>query len=191
MRAGGTSAGIAVRKAVPGEVAEDAVHARGAPRVERGLPEQLVRGGDVDRTGQLPRGRERVREEALGEVGQAHVDPAVHPLPVVRVVAAVGVLQGDRLLGEVGRAPAHGPLPAVARHVPRGKEPAQAITVAARQRVMIRSHAPPPVHEPRVAVRARDVAEDLVVRAVLRDDEDHVLHPPAQPLEDGGTRARV
>ena len=189
------------RRAVQRLVDEEAVVAHAAAGAEHGVPDvagAFLAVGAVEldlvaHAGQQIRIQrvDRVDRVALGRRRQRVVDRPDRPLAVVRRAAA-GVVDRRGLVVDVRAARGRAPLPAVLADLARAAEVVQ-VHEPLRQRVEVGRDRLRELGDARVAVAALDVAEDLVVRAVLFHDVDHVVDAVVQRLHHlvlgGGRRA--
>ena len=178
------------RRAVQRLVDEEAVVAHAATGAEHGVPDvagAFLAVGAVEldlvaHAGQQVRIQrvDRVDRVALGRRRQRVVDRADRPLAVVRRAAA-GVVDRRGLVVDVRAARGRAPLPAVLADLARAAEVVQ-VDESLRERVEVGRDHLRELRDARVAVAALDVAEDLVVGAVLFHDVDHVMDAVVQRL---------
>ena len=109
---------------------------------------------------------------AFGRGGEGVVDAANRPLAVVRGPASA-VVHRRSLVVDVGAARGGAPLPAVLTHLTRAAEVVQ-IHELLGDRVKVRGDGLRELRDAGIPVAARNVAQDLVVGAVLLDDVDDV-----------------
>ena len=139
---------------------------RRAPRRKHELA--VVAERDALPLGEIP----QVAVRRLGDVVVGNARRGSRPRS--RTSAARRVVRRHRLLDVVGRVGRHRPVVPVGAHLGVDEEPVEQ-SEPLGERVMIRRHGARKEHQRRIAVALRDVAEHLIVRAVLLEDVDHVL----------------